>query len=252
MRLLSNGNVGIGTTTPASKLHVNGTIISNGNIQLTQTGISYCYISSLQGPNPGFLGGSAFFKAKAHNTAGTTQLAETWFTQDSGGVFSIAHSTSGTPTARISVKTDGNVGIGIVAPAEKLDVNGTVKASNLHIDHGRGEQRLSGSTTCNDNTWTEIAYVSHSFMARANFWAYQAPDKNGGALYDFGVSYGSAAETRTFHKTSTEILSVEAQYLNTGGSTSYVMRVRVNLNSAASCTVFWTLDGNANATWYKI
>ena len=252
MRLLSNGNVGIGTTTPASKLHVNGTIISNGNIQLTQTGISYCYISSLQGPNPGFLGGSAFFKAKAHNTAGTTQLAETWFTQDSGGVFSIAHSTSGTPTARISVKTDGNVGIGIVAPAEKLDVNGTVKASNLHIDHGRGEQRLSGSTTCNDNTWTEIAYVSHSFMARANFWAYQAPDKNGGALYDFGVSYGSAAETRTFHKTSTEILSVEAQYLNTGGSTSYVIRVRVNLNSAASCTVFWTLDGNANATWYKI
>lgn len=64
-----------------------------------------------------------------------------------GGQVSIVttpNDTLGLPLPRLTVKNDGNVGIGTLAPAEKLDVDGNVKAEGLILKTRHG---LTGSVT---------------------------------------------------------------------------------------------------------
>mgnify|MGYP003647780716 CR=1 FL=1 len=99
MRIDSSGNVGIGTSSPATKLDVNGVINVRTN-------------------------GYEFGRITTNNVSGTD--GGLTFQTISGGVFSES----------MRIDYSGNVGIGTSSPVKTLDVNGTVRALRLLADDG--------------------------------------------------------------------------------------------------------------------
>jgi len=97
MRIDSSGNVGIGTTSPSAKLHVNGDA-KIGNLRLVSAGDAD-YIQS-----------------------------------DTNIRFSPVGTSSGT---RMTILSTGNVGIGTTSPSKKLDIAGDVKLTNSNSIYWR-------------------------------------------------------------------------------------------------------------------
>jgi hypothetical protein len=109
---LSNGNVGIGTTSPATKLHVMGTIK---------------------------LGGYSFIGEDLSDLDSLTIASD----HTESIHFAHYNSSTGTYTTNMIIDNSGNVGIGTTSPGAKLDVAGTVNIQNtLNV----GLNQTSGST----------------------------------------------------------------------------------------------------------
>lgn len=96
VRITPNGNVGIGTTNPAAKLHVSG---SYGSISIQATGTS---------------GRDYRINSTAVGNASTGCLE--FYDQAAA-------------SARLVIDSSGNVGIGKTNPQEKLDINGNLRLS---------------------------------------------------------------------------------------------------------------------------
>jgi len=119
LRIDSSGDVGIGTTSPSSKLTVEGgsaiPFAFNGN-----GGSVY--------PADGFGGALTMNHSNGNGEVG---FWNTW-TGNTSRAFQFYHKTSAsTKTELMTIATSGNVGIGTDSPTEKLDVNGTVKATSF-------------------------------------------------------------------------------------------------------------------------
>ena len=93
VRIINNGNVGIGTTSPVQKLQVNGSVYSNGGEFFVNTNSGITAVGNLifKGHN-----GTSYFEGM--------RLAST-----------------------------GNVGIGLTNPGQKLEVSGNIKAHDGYI-----------------------------------------------------------------------------------------------------------------------
>ena len=138
LQLNSNGNVGIGTTAPSAPLSFGKTVYGAQNSE-------------------------NFFRVKiqdqggVHNDVGIGQTAtgNLDFNFDPTGVMTF---NAGTAGERLRITSAGNVGIGNDAPAEKLHVSGTVKATSF-IGDGSGltglnvesEGMVMHSNTINNN-----------------------------------------------------------------------------------------------------
>jgi hypothetical protein len=113
MVVLTSGNVGIGTTSPGTKLEVNGEISSSGSTQIISAGVN------------GNNNGAAFRLRGATSVNNNWQLANDW----NGGYFEITPSTAAGgntyTTPALAILNSGNVGIGTTGPAAALEVNGT-------------------------------------------------------------------------------------------------------------------------------
>ena len=96
------GNVGINTATPSARLHVEGELtVANNLLRITSAAPNFL----LSVPGGGL--DSRIFN-------------------DGSGNFIIGNGdNSNTPTERLRIKSDGNVGIGTNAPGAKIDVNGS-------------------------------------------------------------------------------------------------------------------------------
>ncbi len=127
IRILPNGNVGIGTTSPGVKLDVSGQIRSNDSF-LLQSGTTA--IGSIR------------------NQGGALDIRG-----DSTRDVSLGSVTN--PQALFVEGTNGNVGIGTTSPSEKLNVSGNILADSFIKDGGTSNQFLKA-----DGSVDTVSYAS--------------------------------------------------------------------------------------------
>ena len=118
------GNVGIGTASPTDTLDVDGGIrlSTSGRIQ----GRSYPYTTNI---------GSGANATTTNITAGSTDKSEISLV---GGDVGDRIEFKTNSTERMRIDASGNVGIGTTSPAEKLEVNGSIKVGPIKIQNSSG------------------------------------------------------------------------------------------------------------------
>jgi hypothetical protein len=141
---LLNGNVGIGTTSPQDKLNVAGDQISVSQAIASDSKYDWLVIRSNR-PDNDYGGINAGYAKIYLVTPGTTTTGES--NNHTFGDIRIAMKESGESTVmndRLTIRSNGSVGIGTTTPTSKLDVVGKIKMS----DGGAGwvvqEQQVSG------------------------------------------------------------------------------------------------------------
>jgi hypothetical protein len=194
MRVTGIGNVGVGTTTPAYKLDVTGSINTTGMVLVT--GGSNC-VQVIGGNNPGDMivknYGSSDRYGLGQYTGGITRLftsgsfpssvrvsAASNDVRNGGALFTDYVTVLGGTTTNA-----GFVGIGTITPSEKLDVVGNIKASsNIYVTsrlgvntsnpsqavHVVGNMRLEGNLDVNGifNTINTDVQLTDQFTVSNN------------------------------------------------------------------------------------
>ncbi len=128
--LYSSGNVGIGTSNPSSLLHVAGNAEFNAGSAFT---------------NP-FANG---FDTPATDVLRISTAATEMRIQNKGGGGNGFISLYNNGAERLRIRADGNVGISTTSPNAKLDVYGTVSATN-YVNTGTIDSWLNGVS---NNSW---------------------------------------------------------------------------------------------------
>ncbi len=170
MSILANGNVGIGTTTPASRLHVGGTAAGGNGILLNVNGSEGIILqptSDFANPNdPGdliFRNANGTLRSRIHSNINFVPSGE--LVLEANGINAV------------NIASNGNVGIGTTNPSAKLDVNGEVKfglTAGLPCNAtNEGQQRYNSVSKkmefCNGTSWTPVGGgVSISNTVTAN------------------------------------------------------------------------------------
>jgi hypothetical protein len=138
MRIVSGGNVGIGTSSPGAKLQVNGSVAfasgqftsdTNGSLFTQGNTLSTSVPNGAVGINTGPAGGTGLTLTNKAGNAVWETLAITGIASQT----SIVYVADSSGNALLRVLGSGNVGIGTGSPAARLDVTGgNIKLSDAN------------------------------------------------------------------------------------------------------------------------
>jgi hypothetical protein len=136
LMLSEDGNVGIGTTNPSAKLHIQGTATAETYFTGSGAAQSGNYRELTISTSASSASGGSFHNAK-HTFNINSSVGEFDFKTSNGSMMFLQH--------------DGNVGIGTSAPSKKLEVVGDISGgSELFIGGGGGKIMVATTTVTND------------------------------------------------------------------------------------------------------
>jgi hypothetical protein len=127
----TNDRLGIGTTSPAQKLHVNGNALLGGSPAAQYSNVTISGDAAIQSAAP---------LLNFVNAAGSTRFGYLYHT-GSGGNIELLNQQAGAITfgtnnaERMRIDSSGNVGIGTSSPATRLHVAGTGSGPTLRLEN---------------------------------------------------------------------------------------------------------------------
>lgn len=190
MRITNSGNVGIGTTSPESKLHVAGgdVLISNGQ---------YYSAESTTGGN---------YKLAAITSGNVVAVGAIDYTS-AGTIFAGGDSSSFTTggiggATRMYINSSGNIGIGTTSPSTLLTVNGNMRLVTGTTQGLFAYDAASGGSFI----WSITRYTDSD-----------ANDLNINALAGLAIKTGASSQTYTGHQV----------YINSSGKVGIGTRLPV-------------------------
>ena len=232
--ILNNGNVGIGYTNPASnKLEV------NGRAYIGPIGTGF-------GTTKPTMQSNAVLRLKPHDTNSTNMN----FASVNGGGGIGIQTTNGPGTANWDIALSpfgGDVGIGMVQPAAKLDVVGNIATGTRDGGVGYKNQLFQCSKTATGSgVGIDVMFVGHTHALNITVMCIidgaQAAVGRGYAL----STYGYATATLTQTKVNGNMVGVSMIYVNSGGSESYILRVTPTYAGSSNPTIYLSAQGQSN------
>lgn len=230
LRVLSGGNVGIGTATPNYLLHLHSTSNPVNLLQLTNT-------NSGDATTDGF---------KINLSSGKVELIN----QENNSLSFFTNATE-----KVTILNDGNVGIGVLSPADKLDVNGTVQFSGqLEPDGlpGTAGQILVSQGPSASPVWSTVGSVIQAVGCNSTKTLVSSTynPSSPGTFYDMTLVTGltksvSVSTSAMLFITTTG--AIETKATNSSGGSGTV--VQVFQNDVAMANAMQTVDV-ANTSGY--
>ena len=240
-----SGNVGIGTTAPAAKLHVDG-----GGIRVPAGTVTQLYSDGAPSGTPTT---DAFRLRSSNNEFGSSLDALVIEKTDGnnadpdGGIHFVMTGNDGIQESAMAIRGTGNVGIGTTAPTAELDVDGRARVRNLPnnntqsrvvVTDNNGNLSYRDISTIQDNDsdpGNELQTISKSGST--------VTLSNGGGSFTDAVNDADASPTNEIQSLS---ISGSTISLNNGGGSVTVPSSADNLGNHTATTNLNMVDRNIN------
>lgn len=167
----NTGNVGVGAENPEKKLHIKAATTDATPQVLVQNSST----------------GDASIM---YNVSGQSYIMG--IDQDDSSKFKIASSGALGTTDRITLLSGGNLGVGTINPAEKVEINGSMKIGNMKFQNAAGG-RIGFNRNTNDGTIYDSnfgAFQINGASGSANYLEFQSYTSGGGFAGSFSFTDG--------------------------------------------------------------